>query len=152
MKKDILNSMLSIALKVKILREWQESNCAKDHEFSERQQLALELIKDFAPITEKSLCKIFGLSFSSINDIVKRLAEMRLIDTSDKTRGKPLILTELGVAKLAKLKEASITRFGYLLDSMTEEEWIPLRKILEKIDKNAERTIQQMVFDRYSSD
>src|SRR5206468_7650130 len=94
MKTDVLKLLFSISLKARILREWQKANRAQDAQFSERELLTLELVNDFGPITEKGLCKIFGLSFSSVSDLLKKLRQAGFIE--DKARGKPLRLTEKG--------------------------------------------------------
>ena len=112
----------------------------------------MELISDFAPITEKGLCKIFGLSFSSVSDLIKRLDKKGILDVSEKTRGMPLELTAQGKNVLGKLKETSSARFDYLFQVLTPEEEEVLGDILKRIDTSAEKTIQQLVFDRYSKD
>ena len=149
----ILEKLFSISLKARILRTWQKASRADEQEFSELELFALELVSDFGPITEKGLCKIFGLSFSSVSDIVKKLRDKSLIECADKNRGKPLTLTKEGKTKLEEIKRSSATRFSYLFespDTLTEEEWRVLMKLLEKMDKNAERHIQRFIFDRYS--
>jgi len=153
MKNELVEKLFSISLKARILREWQKANRAQDQEFSERELLTLELINDFAPITEKGLCKIFGLSFSSVSDLIKNLAEKGVIDTSEKMRGKPLALTDSGLQTLERLKQMSAARLIYLFESqessVTEQEAEIMLNIFKKIEKNAERHVQQLVFDRY---
>ena len=145
-----MNTLFSISLKTRILREWQKANRAQDQEFSERELLSLELISDFGPITEKGLCKIFGISFSSVGDIVKKLTEVGLVE-ADRGRGQPIELTKHGKERLEELKEASAVRFGYLFEGLTDKEAELFQKIMEKVEKNADRCVQQFVFDRYTS-
>ena len=152
MNKTLLSAIFSISMKARILREWQKSTRAEDQDFSERDLLILELINDFSPITEKGLSKVLGVAFSSVSDIVKRLSELGLIDTSEKSRGSPLALTASGKDKLARIKAISATRFEYLFENLSEQDIDKLENILKKIDKSAEETIQRLVFDRYTSD
>ena|SRR5712664_3776548 len=147
MKTEVLNLLFSISLKARILREWQKANRAQDAQFSERELLTLELVTDFGPITEKGLCKIFGLSFSSVSDMLKKLTQDGLI--GDKARGKPLVLTEKGKKWLQSLKQTSATRFEYMFESFSLKEWDTLFNLFKKVEKNAERYVQQLVFDRY---
>ena len=104
MDNKLLALLFSISLKARILRAWQKSTKVSEQEFTERDLFSLELIQDYPPMTEKGLCKIFGLSPSSVSDIVKNLCEKGLIDTSEKSRGKPLELTPEGVRKLNEIK------------------------------------------------
>ncbi|HEX3855733.1 MAG TPA: MarR family winged helix-turn-helix transcriptional regulator [Verrucomicrobiae bacterium] len=142
--------LFSISLKTRILRAWQKSNSAQDQDFSERDLLTLELIADFAPITEKGLCKIFGLSFSSVNDIVKKFVSLGLVK-DEKERGETLALTEGGRKRLAALKQASATRFNFLFEGLGEKDETALHEIFQKIDKNVERNVQQLVFGRFET-
>ena len=150
MNNEFSQVLFSISLKTRILRAWQKSNSAQDQDFSERDLLTLELIADFAPITEKGLCKIFGLSFSSVNDIVKKFVNLGLVK-DEKERGETLVLTESGKKRLAALKQASATRFNFLFEGLDEKEERELHKIFQKIDKNVERNVQQLVFGRFET-
>lgn len=150
MKAEILEKLFSISLKTRILRVWQKSNSAHDQEFSERELLTLELINDFTPITEKGLCKIFGIPFSSLSEMIKKLSDMGLIK-SERARGKPLALTHKGVELLKSLKQRSAIRFGYLFESFSDQDCEQLVNLFNKIDKNAERCVQQFVFGRYET-
>ncbi|MCW5552133.1 MAG: hypothetical protein KIS67_08190 [Verrucomicrobiae bacterium] len=148
--KTLMMTLFSISLKTRILREWQKANRAQDQEFSERELLTLELISDFGPITEKGLCKIFGISFSSVGDIVKKLTQANLVE-ADRGRGQPLELTKHGKQRLEQIKEVSAVRFGYLLEGLTEKEQEAFLGIMAKVDKNAEQYVQRLVFDRYTA-
>ena len=152
MNNKLLEKIFSISLKARILREWQKSNRADDQQFTERELLTLELISDFAPITEKALAKIFGLAFSSVSDLVRGLKELDFIDSSDKIRGQPLALTPKGRAALEKLKQVSATRFTYLMESLDESDLQALMRVFDKMDRNAGATVQKFVFDRYDAE
>ena len=152
MSINLVAAAFSISLKARILREWQKTTRAEDQEFSERDLLTLELINDFSPITEKGLCKVLGIAFSSASDVVKRLIELGLVDSSDKSRGTPLALTAAGKEKLTRIKATSATRFAYLFENLNKRDIAMLEKVLKKIDNSAGETIQRLVFDRYAGD
>jgi DNA-binding MarR family transcriptional regulator len=148
-KQETLEKLFSISLKARILREWQKASRIQDQEFSERELLTLEIIESLAPITEKALCKIFGLSFSSVAELTKKLSDAGLIDTAGKARGKALALTEKGAKTLENIKKVSANRFEYLFDSFSENEWKQLLALFQKVEKNVENSVQRLVFDHY---
>ena len=154
MNIELAQILFSISLKARILRAWQQANRAQDQEFSENEMFTLELISDFPPITEKGLCKILGLSFSSVGELVKQLVQKGTIDPSEKARGKPLVLTKCGEQILKRLKERSAARLSYLFDStnnpLTDSEIEILKKIFRKVENNVEHQVQTLVFDRYT--
>jgi DNA-binding MarR family transcriptional regulator len=152
MNNEALKRIFSISLRARILRSWQSSNQARDQAFSEREMLAMELINDYPPITEKSLTKIFGLSFSSASDILKRLKELDIVDIREKGRGKPLALTEQGKERLESIKALSSARYAYLFETVTEDEWKILLKVFKKMEDNVEQHIQKFVFGGQPSD
>jgi DNA-binding MarR family transcriptional regulator len=151
-KQEVLEKLFSISLKARILREWQKASRIQDQEFSERELLTLEIIESLAPITEKALCKIFGLSFSSVAELTKKLSDAGLIDTAAKARGKALALTKKGEQTLRTLKKISASRFEYLFDSFSDDEWDRLLRLFQKVEKNVENYVQRLVFDRYPAD
>jgi DNA-binding MarR family transcriptional regulator len=151
-REDTLQKLFNISLRARILREWQKANRVQDQDFSERELMTLEIIESLAPITEKGLCKIFGLSFSSIAEVTKKLAEAGLVDTAEKARGRPLALTSKGAQTLADLKRVSANRFEYLFESFSDQEWKLLMRLFAKVEKNVERCVQRLVFDRYPAD
>jgi len=112
----------------------------------------MELISDFGPITEKGLAKIFGLAFSSVSDLVRKLTDLGLIESSDRVRGKPLELTIKGKECLEKLKQVSAIRFRYLFDSLEDVDGQALETVFDKMNRNAEAAVQKLVFDRYSGE
>ena len=154
MKNELAQIMYSISLKARIIREHQKTKKAAEQEFSERELFALELIGDYGPITEKGLCNALGLSFSSIGELVKNLGRKGAVDTSEKIRGEPLRLTKQGKELLKHLKLMSSLRFQYLFDSpddpLTENEHKVLMQVFQKVESNADRHLQQEVFDRYT--
>lgn len=152
MKASTVTLMFSISLKARILREFQKVTRVQEQEFSERELFALELISDFGPITERGLGKVFGLSPSSVSDMLQHLCELGLIDIKDKARGKPLILSKLGEERLRSIKQISATRFGYLFERLEDDDWAALDRIFTQVDKNAERYVNMLVFDRAPSD
>lgn len=144
--------MFALSLKVRILREFQKVTRAEDQRFSERELLALELIENFSPITEKGLAKVFGIAFSSVSDLVHKLIDLELIDSTERGRGKPLELTPKGRECLQRLMQSSSNRYGYLLDFMQDDDFQMLENLFDKMDKNAAAMVQKIVFDRYSAD
>jgi Mn-dependent DtxR family transcriptional regulator len=146
MKKQVLDLLFAISLRSRILREWQKTSQIRDDHFSEREILTLELIRDYSPITEKALTKFFGLSFSSVADILTHLRELDLVEQPEKSRGKPLKLTKTGIRQIDELRNASAARYGYLLDGLSEKEVESLAALYAKMDRNAERHVQKLVF------
>lgn len=152
MTEELLSRVFHIALRARILREWQVAHAARSPQFNDREMLTLEVINDFAPITEKELCKIFGLSPSSVNEMVKKLADLGLVDketeAADK-RAKPLRLTPDGVSALEGIKAGSARRFGYLFASLTEDEQQRLLPVFEKIGRTVDTKVREMVFGEF---
>lgn len=153
MQKDAIEKLFSIALKVRLFREWQASKTASEKEFSERELITLELIEAFPKIdiTEKKLSIIFGLSPSSINDIIKRLTESGLLekeaDEEDITRGRALHLTKKGTEQLKKFKVSGAARYAYLFSLINDDEWDSLGKLLDKVDDSTTDAIKKNIFD-----
>ena len=145
-QNQFLTLVSSLSLKSRILREWQKTTRIRDDDFSEREILTLELIRDYPPITEKSLTKFFGLSFSSVASIVNHLRQLGVIEAAQKARGKPLVLTKAGTARLNELRESSAARYSYLVDKMSTEEIQKLIDLYETMDRNAERHVQKLMF------
>ena len=141
-KQEALEKLFSISLKARILREWQKATRLQDQDFSERELLTLEIIASLAPITEKGLCKIFGLSFSSVSELTKKLEDAGFVETG-KVRGQPLALTGKGKEKLQELKKTSANRFEYLFDGFTDPMWDQLLALFNKVEENAERHVQR---------
>lgn len=156
MHKKIIEKSFSISLKIRLLRAWQSTITAADNEFSERELITLELIDVFSQIaiTEKKLSIIFGLSPSSVNDIVNRLTECSLLaketDDKDITRGRALRLTKKGKEQLKKYKEAGAARYAYLFALVNDDEWSVLEKLLDKMDQAITDAIKKNVFDIWS--
>jgi DNA-binding MarR family transcriptional regulator len=151
MKDIALTLMFSISLKARILRVWQAANQAADQEYSERELLTLELIQDFGPITEKGICKVFGIGFSTASDLLDRLGTDGLLDEGELGRGKALQLTEEGRRRLDELKRLSATRFGYLFEGLSESDWESLTEIFKKADLNASTWVSRLVFGRVNA-
>jgi DNA-binding MarR family transcriptional regulator len=152
LKQETLEKLFSISLRTRILREWQKASRIQDQEYSERELLTLEIIESLDPITEKALCKIFGLSFSSVAELTKKLTDAGLIDAEGKARGKPLVLTKKGEQTLHNIKKISASRFEYLFESFSDEEWERLLRVFQKVEKNVDNYVQRLVFDRYPSE
>ena len=147
------NTQLEIfdtTLKVQILRQWQKANRAEDPLYSDREFLVLELANSFSPITEKSISKIFGVPFSSVADIVARLGGDGLIE-SKKARGQPLTITTKGKECLVGLKKGNAARLDFLFEGLGESDIEALGRILDQVDQNAQKYVEQVVFGRSAS-
>lgn len=145
MKADFLNRLVSISLSARLFREWQKASQLGNPPFSERELLTLEACNDF-PFTEKDLARLFGLSPSSVNDLVSSLVGEKLLTKPEGSRGKPLTLTKAGLQQLAKMKQAAGRRMEYLFDSLSPDELNSLVPMLDKIGANARRFIETEVF------
>ncbi len=155
-KKDAIEKLFSISLKIRIFREWQTAKTASDKEFSEREIITLELINVFdkIAITEKKLSMIFGLTPSSVTDIAKRLISYGLIekevDEKDVTRGKALRITKKGKEQIKQFKIAGTARYAYLFTKIKDEEVNLLFNLLTSIDEAATDAIKKNIFDIWS--
>ncbi len=153
MNDNTLQVLFGISLKQRIIREWQRANEVQAQDYSERDMLCLELISAFGPVTEAGLYKVFALSISSVNDMVKKLIKkgvIQKVDSQGTTRGAIITLTEQGGIVLEKIKAAGAARFGYLFSDLSLDESKLLTKVLIKLDNAATRQVNQLVFGRYS--
>ncbi len=146
MKSEFLSRLVSISLRTRLFREWQKAHQLGDPPFSERELLTLEVVNDFKNITEKDIGRLFGLSPSSVNDLVSRLVEEKILTKPEGTRGKPLSLTKTGQQQLSKMKQANAKRLEYLFDSFSDQDWETIMPLLEKIGHAAQRHIETEVF------
>jgi len=148
---EVLTKVYGIGLKARMLAEWVRIHRPVRDDYSDRQMFALELIHGFAPITRKDLGVIFGMSASSVSDMVRRLVDDGLV-TEEKASGdareKPLALTEQGTAYLDSVRKQNAIRYRYLFDSVTPDEWRTLTDILDKVDAAARRQVDEMIFGK----
>lgn len=149
----VLTKLYSIGLKARMLAAWVKVHRPNQEQLSPRQVFTMELILGFPPITRKSLGIIFGMSASSVSDMVRELvttnlvAEEKVPDGGD-AREKPLKLTEQGVTTLRTLKEREAIRYRYLFDGVSVEEWQGMGALLDKIDRAAKRQVDEMIFGK----
>ena len=136
---------MSNSLNARLFSEWQNASQLGTPAFTEREILTLEACNEF-PLTEKDLARLFGLSPSSVNDLVARLAEEKLLTKPEGSRGKPLLLTKAGSLQLAKMRQATARRMEYLFESIEDQELNAMVPMLEKIGANARRFIETEVF------
>ena len=150
-KKKLLELFSSISLKARILREWQKTSPIVDENFSEREILTIELVRDYSPITEKSLTKFFGISFGSVADIVANLRKLGILEQAGKAKALPLKLTKNGIEQAENIRAKNIVRHNYLLENIEEKDIGALIEIYDEIDKNAERNVQSLVLGKIGS-
>lgn len=149
----VLTKIYSIGLKARMLAEWVKIHRPMREQYSARQMFTLDLIQGYPPITRKALGVIFGMSPSSVSDMVRELvadglvAEEKLEDGAD-AREKPLVLTHKGVEYLAATKKSEAIRFRYLFDGISPEEWEGLSDLLDKIDAAAKKQVDEMIFGK----
>jgi DNA-binding MarR family transcriptional regulator len=113
----------------------------------------MELIQGFPPITRKSIGIIFGMSPSSVSDMVRELTTAGLVGEEKMTGGgdareKPLVLTEHGAEYLMAMKEREAVRYKYLFDGVGPDEWEGLAELLDKIDAAARKQVDEMIFGK----
>ena len=148
MKAEFLERLVSISLRARLLRAHYDATKLDSGEapFSEREILTMEALHELKNITEKSLCQLFGLSPSSVSDLVSRLVELKLLTKPEKTRGKPLSLTKTGQQQLQKLRQTSAQRFEYLFEGFSDKDWEIYLPMVEKVGENAQRYLKKELF------
>jgi DNA-binding MarR family transcriptional regulator len=151
---EILSKLSSVAAKVRLLRTWQEVHSVGRPKYSEREMMILELLKEFpgVPVTETTLSKMFAISPSSTNVLVKELSGKGLLERElgekEATRGRPLRLTKEGTTELEVFRKSAGARFAYMFSEISDEgEWKIIGKLLEKMDRAITRTVEHQVFD-----
>jgi len=152
MQEKTLKKLFSISLKARILRTWQSANTAGDKELSEKEILLLELIEAFPgiAITEQKISKIFAISPSSVNDLVKKLIALDLLQKKTEggiTRGKEVTITDRGRDALGKINESGAARFSFMFSQIDNKEWEIIEKLLIKIDAATTDAIKKNIFD-----
>jgi DNA-binding MarR family transcriptional regulator len=115
-----------------------------------RKVFAMELIQGYTPITRKSLGIIFGMSPSSVSDMVRELVNDDLVgeEKGGDAREKPLRLTDKGAKTLRIISESEAIRYRYLFDGVSMDEWQAISPILDKIDAAAKRQVDEMIFGK----
>lgn len=148
MKDDVLDRLVAISLRTRLLQTFHAATKLKAGAamVSEREILAMEAIRGLKKITEQGLCQLFGMSPSSVSDMVTRLTEQNLVTKPEKTRGKPLSLTKGGQEVLVKMRQATAQRFDYLFEGFTDQDWEVLLPLLERVGGNAQRYLEKELF------
>ncbi len=150
-REKVISEILEVILKVRIYREWQRAAAAASAQFSEREVLILEIIKKIGQVTEQNLVRIFGLSASSVNEVIKKLTKEGLIKKVEKEsidrREKPIELSEKGTRVVEEIKQINITRYQYALSKVPTEELEKLTRLLEMIDETVSGRVTVDVFD-----
>jgi len=147
---DLLAKIYSIGLKARMLSAWVRVHHPNQDSVDPRKVFAMELIHGYPPITRKSLGVIFGMSPSSVSDVVRELVNEGLVseEKGSDAREKPLRLTEKGVKTLRAISEREAIRYRYLFDGVSMDEWRTLEPILDKIDAAAKRQVDEMIFGK----
>ncbi len=151
--KEVLTKLYSIGLKARMLAFWVRTHRPGRDTHSDREIFALDLVNGFPPITRKALGIIFGMSASSVSDMVRRLIDEGLVAERETAEGgdareKPLVLTEQGERYLEELKQREAVRYRYLFEGISPEEWRGLIGLLEKVDAAATRQVNEMIFGK----
>lgn len=151
-KKQVLTKLYSIGLKTRMLAFWVRTHRPTQDDHSYKEIFVLDLIYGFPPITRKSLGIIFGMSPSSVSDMIRKFMKEGLVSEEASADGdgreKPLVLTEAGQAFLMELKQSQAVRYKYLFDEISAEEWQGLVGLLDKIDAAASRQVDEMIFGK----
>ncbi len=153
MLEKLLLSVLKIALIARVFRELQASSTLRPPKYSNRQILVLELIDEFAPLTEKEIRKMLGLSASTVSEILKKLLEDELITESVSKRKdgrtKPMAIKKPGGEEVLKTTRAMATRrLSYLFAGLDEKDMETLIPLAEKIARAATTTFDQEILNR----
>ncbi|MBN2584691.1 MAG: winged helix-turn-helix transcriptional regulator [Planctomycetes bacterium] len=149
----VVTKVYGIGLKARMLLEWVKIHRPSRDEYSSRQMFTMELIQGFPPITRKDLGIIFGMSASSVSDMVRQLVADDLVtdekvSSSGDAREKPLVLTDKGADYLDTVKQQSAIRYRYLFDGVKPDEWMALLGVLDKVDAAAKRQVDEMIFGK----
>ncbi len=159
MKKKILEKIVTLSLKARVLREHQRAGASSTEDCSPREVLVLELISGFEKegVTERTLSRIFGLSPSSVSDLIKRLIERKYVEKEtgedEITRGRPLKLTGPGEDQLKAVKASDAARFAFLLstfDGYSKDEKDAVNKFLDDVNEAATTAVHERIFDKYT--
>ncbi len=153
MVDEAISAMLAMGLKARLLRTWERANSVHPFPFSERELLVLEILGEFGPVTEAGFSKIFGLSPSSLAELVRKLLDsgmaMKGKDEKD-ARQKPLVLTAQGQEFLAELREDTLQRAKYLLADLSPDDVKAATAVFTKMHSSATRRVKMMIFGQYT--
>jgi DNA-binding MarR family transcriptional regulator len=117
------------------------------NDLSEREELALRLIELFPKlVTEKTLCRTFGLSFSRAGQLVKRLIKLHLLEEKA-GRGKPLALTDQGKQKAREVELKRGESFDYVCAGMNREKLDQLYELMDKMCRASQAAVNKKLFD-----
>ena len=160
MQEAALKKLFAISVKARALRAWQERSEGGPKGLSEREVLVLELVEEFTqyfPVTESDVGKVFGLSPSSVSDLVGRLSKHALlrkeVDEKGHTRSKPLQVTQKGRRELERGRRGGAARFAYLFaDISTGSDWRAAMRLLDMVDSAATRAVRKHIFGQYELD
>jgi Mn-dependent DtxR family transcriptional regulator len=146
MNHEALGKLSITALKARILREWQKASCGRSEEFGERERLCLELINDFPYATEKTVCRVFGVHYSSAAHLINKLTGMQLLEKIGK-RGERLKLTKTGVDMVEELRLSNAARMKRWFSALEPSDWAALDRIAAKLDRAVTDQILELIFD-----
>ena len=146
MDHETLEKLSIISLKARVLREWQKASRGRVDEIGSREILSLELLKDFPSTTEKTICRVFGMHYSSASLLVKKLVTLGLFEKSSK-QGERLKLTKLGAEKVAEARNANAARMRHWFSDLDDADWTALDRVATKIEKAVTGQILEGVFD-----
>jgi DNA-binding MarR family transcriptional regulator len=146
--RDVVAVVYNISLKARLLGEWNRIHRAEREAYSERELFILELIDGFAPLTNRTLATIFGLSPSTMSEALKKLMSDGLIEViaDEDAREKPLRLSDTGQQHLAKIKSHAAERYQYLFRGVEPKKWEPLLPLLRSIDEAARTQVEGTIF------
>ena len=153
MVDEALSEMLATGLKARLLRTWERANSVHPFPFSERELLVLEILGEFGPVTEAGLSKVFGLSPSSLAELVRKLLDSGMVvkgkDEND-ARQKPLVLTDEGEEFLEELRDDTLQRAKYLLADLSPDDVKAATTVFSKMHASATRRVKMMIFGQYA--
>ena len=149
----VLTKLYNIGLKARMLAFWVRKHRPSQDKHSYKEIFAMDLIHGFPPITRKMLGIIFGMSPSSVSDMVRQLMDEGLVAEEKAQEGrdgreKPLVLSKQGERYLSELKQRDAVRYKYLFEGVSPEEWKGLVGLLDKIDAAAKKQVDEMIFGK----
>lgn len=148
----VLTKLYSIGLKARMLAFWVRTHRPTNDTHTYKEVFVLDLIHGFPPITRKSLGIIFGMSPSTVSDMIRQFIKEGLVAEEAANDGdgreKPLVLTEVGRDYLSELKQRESIRYKYLFEGISPQEWEGLVGLLDKIDAAATRQVDEMIFGK----
>ncbi len=155
-KRTLKKSLLAITETWTMVCALQEHRRAstvtcRSKRLSDREVLVIRLMQKYPnKITEKTLCKLFGMQYSQVGQMVKRLTGFGVLEKPG--RGKGLRLVTNSASVIEDLDRIQANKFMPLCKGLTDEEFHQLINILQKVHKTAQAMFEDRMFAQVAFD